>query len=93
MKHNLMLSTLLWVAVVHGAAAQANGPYDVPALNNLSSPYTLTAYAPCSQVHDGLKVNNWNLFQSTVSQYCPSGIVSPCPNGTDMVLAGSLYPV
>jgi hypothetical protein len=62
-----------------------------PALNNLSSPYTLTAYAPGDPIHNGLKVNNLNLFQAKVAQYCPSE-VTVCPNGTDMVFSGPLYP-
>jgi hypothetical protein len=90
MMNKLVVQALLLLGIGHEAAAQAQ---NVPVLNNLSSPYTLTAYAPCSRIHNGLKVNNWNIFQSMVSQYCPSDIVSPCPNGTDMVLAGSLYPV
>lgn len=66
------------------------------ALNNLSSPYTVTAYVPWNCDFNGLKIENWDLFVSTVASYCPflgTGEASSCPNGTDMVLEGSLYPV
>jgi hypothetical protein len=88
-----VLSALLFLGTGHEAVAQADGPSHMQALNNLTSPYTLTAYAPCNPVYNGLKVNNLNLFQAKVSQYCPSKVVTVCPNGTDMVFAGSLYPV
>jgi len=58
----------------------------------LTSPYTLTAFAPTNQTFNGLKVNNLNLFQEKVGQYCPSPPVTVCPNGTDQVWFGTLTP-
>ena len=65
-------------------------------LNNLTSPYTVTAYVPWNCEYNGLKIENWNVFQPTVASYCPflgTSLASSCPNGTDMVLVGSLYQV
>jgi hypothetical protein len=64
-------------------------------LNNLTSPYTLTAYIPWDCAFNGLKANNLNLFQATVAQYCPeiNDSTAFCPNGTDTVFVGTLYPV
>lgn len=64
-------------------------------LNNLTGRYTLTAYAPGNVVYHGLKVNNLNLFQEKVFQYCPftGNQSSYCPNGTDMAFGGTLGPV
>jgi hypothetical protein len=63
--------------------------------NNLSSIYTLTAYAPRNLLYNGLKVNDLGLFQATVFQYCPwtGNQSSFCPNGTDMAFVGTLTPV
>lgn len=67
-----------------------------PQLNNLTSPFTVTAYAPDNTKYNGLKIENWNVFQAVVASYCPflgTSQANLCPNGTDMVLQGSLYPV
>jgi hypothetical protein len=84
------LSALLSLAIGYGAVAQPKG--ETSTMNNLTSPYTLTAYLPCNPIYNGLKVNNLNLFQENVSQYCPE-VVAICPNGTDTVFASSMYPV
>jgi hypothetical protein len=86
----LTLSALLLPAIGYAGVAHPKG--ETSAMNNLTSPYTLTAYLPCNPVYNGLKVNNLNLFQENVSQYCPE-VVSICPNGTDTVFASSMYPV
>jgi hypothetical protein len=54
-----------------------------PELNNLTGPYTLTAYKPSDCVYNGGKVNNLNVFQEKVAQYCPfiGGESVNCPNG------------
>ncbi|KAF2431012.1 hypothetical protein EJ08DRAFT_207871 [Tothia fuscella] len=69
--------------------------HSLPELNNLSSLYTLTAYTLNDCTHNGLKVNNLNLFQAKVGQYCPfTGNQSYfCPNGTDMAFGGTLTPI
>lgn len=60
--------------------------------------YTLTAHSPSVECLNGLKVN-WggalNLFQAEVSSYCPftGDQASYCPNGTETVFVGTLYPV
>ncbi|KAF2104248.1 hypothetical protein NA57DRAFT_70464 [Rhizodiscina lignyota] len=65
--------------------------------NTLSNQYTLTAYASHNTTLNGLKIN-WggalNLFQANVSTYCPfvGNQSSLCPNGTDTVFVGTLYP-
>jgi len=65
-------------------------------LNNLTSPFTVTAYVPHNSEYNGLKIENWNVFQDVVASYCPllgTSQANLCPNGTDMVLEGSLFPV
>ncbi|KAF2663275.1 hypothetical protein BT63DRAFT_123540 [Microthyrium microscopicum] len=63
--------------------------------NGLTEPYTITAYDPFNCHLNGGKINNFNLFQAKVGSYCPftGNQSSTCPNGTDMVLAGSMYPI
>ncbi|OCK77785.1 hypothetical protein K432DRAFT_407011 [Lepidopterella palustris CBS 459.81] len=87
---NLILAAagILPIAVGH--------PKGSCALNALASPYTLTAYLPGNAKYDGLKAQYGealNLFQEKVAQYCPLKPQSSCPNGTDTVFAGSLYPL
>jgi len=89
----LFFSAVLFLGIEYEVVAQTNGLSHMPAMNNLTSPYTLTAYLQCNPVYNSLKVNDLNVFQANVTQYCPSEIVTACPNGTDMVFAGSLYPV
>ena len=94
-----MLHTLVSLIILfygsHASPISNDEDCGPPKLNNLTSPYTLTAFAPFNQPYNGLKVNNLNLFQATVYQYCPftGNQSSFCPNGTDMAFAGSLYPV
>jgi hypothetical protein len=54
-----------------------------PELNNLTSPYTLTAYNPDDSLYNGLKVNNLAIFQAKTDGYCPftGNQSSLCPNG------------
>lgn len=66
----------------------------------LPATYTLTAikvddegcYDP---TYDGLKVENFELFQSQIGGYCPftGAQASLCPNGTEMALSGTMHPV
>jgi len=85
------------LSLLQAISATPNGKHHhPPALNNLTGPYTVTAYAPWNCEYNGLKVETWNLFESKVSSYCPflgTSEANLCPNGTDMVLEGSLYPV
>ena len=59
--------------------------------------YTLTAYAPDNAQYNSLKVQyggNLNLFQEKTGSYCPDPPLAQfCPNGTDIVFAGTFYPV
>ena len=71
-----------------------SGKHNAP-LNNLTSPYSLTAYAPHNCEYNGLKAEIPSLFASQVASYCPftGNQSSICPNGTDAAFAGTLYPV
>ncbi|KAF1985149.1 hypothetical protein K402DRAFT_464493 [Aulographum hederae CBS 113979] len=65
--------------------------------NTLPSAYTLTAYDPSNSLYNGLKVQisgGWNLFASSNPSYCPftGAEASNCPNGTEGVVTGNLYP-
>lgn len=95
----IMLSSLYKVlpilAAIRGVTARP-APQGGPALQALPNIYSLTAYAPGNKVYDGLKVENLVLFQSHVSQYCPTIVqdsASGCPNGTDMAFVSNLTPV
>lgn len=94
MKSSLIVLNLLSYSS-YGRSISNDHVYDPVPLNNLSSPYTLTAFHPGNSSLNGLKVNNLNLFQAAVYQYCPfiGNQSNLCPNGTDMAFASSLYPV
>ena len=46
-------------------------------------------------VYDALKVESWYVFEEEIIAYCPwtGAQAASCPQGKDMALAGSLYPV
>jgi hypothetical protein len=92
---SFLITLALFMGYTSARPVVADPDCDAPVLNNLTGPYTLTAFAPFSPLFNGLKVNDLNLFQSMVYQYCPfTGNQSNlCPNGTDMAFGGSLYPV
>lgn len=58
-----------------------------PKLNNLTSPYTLTAYQPDSYQWNGQKIENvglkLQLFAANTTSYCPftGNQSTSCPNG------------
>lgn len=84
------------LSLLQAISATPTIPHKSKTLNNLTSPYTVTAYVPWNCEYNGLKIEDWDVFQSTVASYCPflgTPQASDCPNGTDMVLIGSLYPV
>lgn len=81
-------------AVFAGAALALPKPQDDDG-NGIPNIYTLTVYNP-GQQYDGAKIQfggGLNLFQDKVRSYCPEQVGSSCPNGTETVFAGSLYPV
>jgi hypothetical protein len=88
------LTSVLLLAAAQAAPA-GSGYIPNPPMNNLSNFYTLTAYAPWNYELNGLKVENFNLFQAKVGGYCPftGDQASLCPNGTDMAFSSTLHPV
>jgi hypothetical protein len=90
----LILIAAALLAAVHTTPLSQNED-NYPALNNLTSPYTLTAYNPFDCDYNGALINDFNVFQTTVSSYCPfSGDqANLCPNGTQQAFFGTLTPV
>ena len=93
MRHSANLAIALALGLATWCYPQ--GENGVGPLNNLTGPYTLTAYAPGNCEYNGLKAEIPSLFQSKVAAYCPftGNQSSICPNGTDAAFAGTLYPV
>jgi hypothetical protein len=87
--------TFALIGVALGSAIPDTARYPSVELNNLTGLSTLTAFAPWIPAYNGAKINNLNLFQAKVAQYCPFIGNEPgyCPNGTDMAFASTLYPV
>jgi len=62
--------------------------------NNLTSPYTLSVYAPGNTLYNGAKANDFYVFEVNVSSYCPftGDQASQCPNGTQQAFFATLTP-
>lgn len=86
---------LATVAAVLFSAPAVVSAAPAPPLQNLTSPYTLTAYKPSDPRLHGMKVQYIGalaLGAVRTGSYCPT-VVTVCPNGTDTAFAGTLYPL